>query len=64
MQLHLYNPLIKQITLLHTVGAVVENIASSADGLRLIYRAGQMGHSVATGSPPLRCLIEAVLARR
>ena len=44
--------------------AVVKHIANSAAGRKFDSRAGQIEHSVANGSPPLRRFIEAVLSRR
>ena len=46
------------------LGVVAKDIVISAEGLGFDYRAGQIGHSVANGSPPLRCLFGAVLSRR
>ena len=45
------------------VGVVVRNIAISAGSLGFDFRAGQIGHNVANGTPPLRCFFGAVLPR-
>ena len=42
----------------------VDHIAMGARGLGFDYRAGQIGHSVANGSLPLRRFFGAVLPRR
>ena len=47
-----------------TVGAVMKNIAIGAGGLGFDSCAGQIGHSVANGSPVLRHFFGAVLPRR
>ena len=48
-----------------TVGGVVKHIAIGAGGLRFGFRAGQIEHSVANCSPPLRRLcISKELCRR
>ena len=56
-----YSPQKKQLT--DHFGAVVKDIAIVAADLRLDYRAGQIGHSVANGSPPQRrfCVAQAVM---
>ena len=46
------------------VSLVVKGTAVGAGGLGFNFRAGQIGHSVANGSPPLRCFFRAVLLRR
>ena len=46
------------------VGLVVKDITIDARGLWFVSQAGQIGHSVANGSPPLRCFFGAVLSRR
>ena len=40
------------------------DIAIGAGGAAFVFRAGQIGHSVANGSPPLRRFFEVVLPRR
>ena len=44
-------------------GETVQDIAIGSEGLGFNFRAGQIGHSVANGSPPLRCFFGAVLLR-
>ena len=44
--------------------AVVKDVAIDAEGLGFSSQAGQRGHTVANGSPPLRRFFGAVLTRR
>ena len=46
------------------IGVVVKNIATGAEGLRFISRAGQFGHGIAMDSPPLGFFFVAALPRR
>ena len=45
-------------------GAVIHDIAISAEGLGFDYPASQIRHNVANGSSSLRCFVRAVLPRR
>ena len=42
----------------------VKDVAIDAEGLRFNFQAGQIGHSIANGSPPLRRFFVAALSRR
>ena len=42
---------------------LIKKIATGAGGLEFDSRAGQIGHSVANGSPPLQRILRAVLPR-
>ena len=44
--------------------AVLKDIAIGAGGCGIEFQTCQIGHSVANGSPPLRCFFGAVLSRR
>ena len=46
------------------VSSVVKLVAIGAEGLGFDSGADQIGHSVANGSPPLRCFFGAVLPGR
>ena len=43
---------------------MLKGMAIGAGGLGLYSRAGQIGHSVANGSPPLRCFFGALMSRQ
>ena len=47
-----------------SVGSFVKRTLSVGGGLGFDSRAGQIGHSVSNGSPPMRRFFEAVLSRR
>ena len=49
---------------LDTVGVVVKDNAYSEGGLEIDFRAGQIGRSVANGSPPLQRFFGTVLPMR
>ena len=55
---------VKKIKARHTTQSCQKSIGGVAKHNRLDSRTGQSGHSVVTGSPPLRRFFGAVLLRR
>ena len=59
-----FNLLVYQVQFEQPVCSVYKHIAIDVGGLGFDYRVGQIGHSVANGSPPLRRFFGAVLLKR
>ena len=60
----LYYILIKFLKKPGDYSVVLKDFTINAEGLGLNFQAGQIGHSVANGSPPLRHFFGAALPRR